>query len=292
MDWLTGIEQLRDRHEPGVLVTVAAVRGHAPREAGAKMVVGPERTWGTVGGGALEAAAIDRARSGPAEPELVTVPLSARARSSSGPGYGMQCCGGEVTLLLEPLRPAPVVVVFGIGHVGLELARLLVRQEIDLHLVDTRPAALAADRLAVLADRVARLTVHRVPLAPEQVLADLPRGAHVLVMTHDHAEDLAICDQALRSDRVSTIGLIGSRAKRATFQARLTEAGHPEGMGRIRCPVGIGGLPGKHPATLAVGIAAELLVLLGSGEVGHRPEWEGSAGQEPREITQGLVGGR
>ena len=32
---------------PGVLVTVAAVRGHAPREAGAKMVVGERRCWGT-----------------------------------------------------------------------------------------------------------------------------------------------------------------------------------------------------------------------------------------------------
>ena len=40
-----------------------AVRGHAPREAGAKMVVGQLRTWGTIGGGNLEQAAVVRARS-------------------------------------------------------------------------------------------------------------------------------------------------------------------------------------------------------------------------------------
>ena len=54
MDWLKAAQQLRDEGEPGVLVTVAEVRGHAPREAGAKMVVGRDRTWGSVGGGNLE----------------------------------------------------------------------------------------------------------------------------------------------------------------------------------------------------------------------------------------------
>lgn len=252
---------MRERNEPGVLVTVAAVRGHAPREAGAKMVVGRSRIWGTVGGGNLEAEAIDRARRSPTAPELVTVRLTARHGESDPPRYGMQCCGGEVTLLLEPLPVAATVVLFGIGHVGLELARLLARQEIDLHLVDTREQALAADRLTVLTDPVARVSVHRIPLAPEQILAEVPCGAHVLVMTHDHAEDLAICDQALRSDRVASIGLIGSRAKRATFHSRLVEAGHPEGADRIRCPVGVGGPPGKQPATLALAIAVELLAL-------------------------------
>ncbi len=35
MDWLKAAQQLRDDGQPGVLVTVAEVRGHAPREAGA-----------------------------------------------------------------------------------------------------------------------------------------------------------------------------------------------------------------------------------------------------------------
>jgi xanthine dehydrogenase accessory factor len=43
MDWLNAVQQLRRDGRPGVLVTVVEVRGHAPREAGAKMVVGPEQ---------------------------------------------------------------------------------------------------------------------------------------------------------------------------------------------------------------------------------------------------------
>ena len=62
MHWITAVERLRRERQPGVLVTVVAVRGHAPREAGAKMVVGERQYWGTIGGGNLEETAVRRAR--------------------------------------------------------------------------------------------------------------------------------------------------------------------------------------------------------------------------------------
>ena len=51
------------RTPAGVLVTVADVRGHAPRDAGAKMVVAADAAWGSIGGGNLEETAIARARA-------------------------------------------------------------------------------------------------------------------------------------------------------------------------------------------------------------------------------------
>ena len=63
MSWVRAVSALREQRLPGVLVTVVSVRGHAPRDAGASMVVGPERTWGSVGGGNLEATVLDRARA-------------------------------------------------------------------------------------------------------------------------------------------------------------------------------------------------------------------------------------
>ena len=142
MHWSDAVRRLREDRLPGVLVTVVAVRGHAPREAGAKLVVGTEATWGSIGGGNLEETAISRARvlvaSGAAEPETLVVALSDKVRTE----HGRQCCGGEVTLLLEPLPVVPAVAVFGVGHVGLELARILARHDLDLHLVDSRPEQL------------------------------------------------------------------------------------------------------------------------------------------------------
>lgn len=256
MDWLDAVALLRRERRSGVLVTVAAVRGHTPRDAGAKMVVTPDEVWGTVGGGNLEAVAIDRARALGHESELVTVVLSDKEPYQ----HGVQCCGGEVTLLLEPLAVPPCVAVFGVGHVGLELARILARHDLDLHLVDSRPAQLGDERLAVLADARARVHVHRVQVLPELVLATLPRGAHVLLMTHDHAEDAALCDAALRTPDLGSIGLIGSSAKWARFREKLLAAGHSaEDIDRIRTPIGRAGLAGKDPATIALSAAAALL---------------------------------
>lgn len=268
MRWLAAVDHLRERGEPGVLVTVVAVRGHAPREAGAKMVVGRYASWDSVGGGNLEAVAIDRARamleSGAAVPETFTSTLSERG-SRDEKRYGVQCCGGEVTVLLEPLATVPAVAVFGIGHVGLELARILARHDLDLHLVDTRPERFGDDVLAPLTDATARLRLHSVPLLPEEVLVTLPPGAHVLVMTHDHAEDAAIVDAALRTPGLGSIGLIGSSAKWARLRRRLLEDGlSGDDVSRVTTPIGLPGLAGKDPAVIAVSVAADLLVRLGA----------------------------
>ena len=261
VDWLQPLEYLREHRRAGVLVTLAAVRGHAPREAGAKMVVAADRTWGTIGGGNLEAQAVSRARlllhEGGRAPETLTVSLSEKAPSE----YGVQCCGGEVTILLEPLPVSPAVAIFGMGHVGLELARIVARHDLELHLVDTRPGQLSPERLQVLADARARIHVHRdVLVLPEIVLPELPPGTHVLIMTHDHAEDAALCDAALRSPALGPIGLIGSAAKWTRFRHKLAAAGHSdEALRRITTPIGLPGFRGKDPATIAVSVAAALV---------------------------------
>ncbi|WP_431982200.1 xanthine dehydrogenase accessory protein XdhC [Streptomyces qinglanensis] len=261
MTWIAAVARLRARREPGVLVTVAVARGHAPRDAGAKLVVGKNGTWGSIGGGNVEAVAIDRAReliaaSGP-EPELMDFALNDKVTNE----HGVQCCGGTVSVLLEPLPVVRAVAVFGVGHVGLELARILARQDLDLHLVDSRSEILTEERLTVLADAVAQVHVHHTPLLPEEVLAELPHGTHVLIMTHDHAEDAALCDAALRTSHLGSIGLIGSAAKWARFRKRLaTEGGHDDAaIDRIKTPIGLADITGKAPATIAVSVAADVL---------------------------------
>jgi xanthine dehydrogenase accessory factor len=268
--WAAAVERLRRERRAGVLVTVADVRGHAPRDPGAKMVVSAERTWGSIGGGNLEETAVSRARillgRPDAAPEQLTLGLTDRARAD----HGRQCCGGEVTVLLEPLPVVPAVAVFGVGHVGLELARILVRHDLELHLVDSRADQLADARLSCLDDGEASVRVHHSPV-PELALGSVPSGTHVLVMTHDHAEDFALCDAALRCTHLGSIGLIGSAAKWARFRAGLAVEGHGEStIGRIRSPIGQPGLAGKEPATIAVAVAADLLRVFADEAAGVR----------------------
>ena len=270
MHWVEVVGTLRRERRAAVLVTVAEVRGHAPRDAGAKMVVTADESWGSVGGGNLEETALARARAMLAAPlggpEQLTLGLTDKARTE----HGRQCCGGEVSVLLEPLPVVPAVAVFGVGHVGLELARILVRHDLELHLVDSRADQLTGSRLACLDDGVAGLHVHHSPV-PELALGSVPPGTHVLVMTHDHAEDFALCDAALRCAHLGSIGLIGSAATGARFRTGLAEAGHgAASVGRIRSPIGRPGPGGKEPATIAVAVAADLLRVFADEAAGVR----------------------
>ena len=259
VEWLSAVERLRGERRPGVLVTLTSVRSHSPREAGAKMVVAASATWGSIGGGNLEATAVARARAMIADavvsPEQIALSLNDKAPAE----FGQQCCGGEVQVLLEPLAVVPAVAIFGMGHVGLELARILARHDVELHLVDSRADQLGPDRLGVLDHSPARVHVHHAPV-PELVLGQVPRGTHVLVMTHDHAEDAALCDGALRCEHLGSIGLIGSSAKWSRFRQRLAAEGHSEAdLGRIHTPIGLPDLSGKDPATIALSVAADLV---------------------------------
>lgn len=56
------------------------------------------------------------------------------------------------------------------------------------------------------------------------------------------------------------MGLIGSTAKWARFRTKLADAGFSAGeIDRLQCPIGLPDLGGRHPATIAVSVAAQLL---------------------------------
>jgi xanthine dehydrogenase accessory factor len=189
---------------------------------------------------------------------MQTSSLNEHARNE----HGRQCCGGEVTLLLEPQPARPVIAIFGVGHVGYELARILSRMPVRLSLVDSRAEQLDRVRLADIVDAVADVSVHHAVLG-EQVIERLPLGAHVLIMTHDHAEDFALCDAALRAPRLGSIGLIGSSAKWSRFRVKLAGEGHsPEMIARITCPIGRPEIRGKEPGVIAVSVASALVQTL------------------------------
>ncbi|WP_166827010.1 xanthine dehydrogenase accessory protein XdhC [Brevibacterium limosum] len=257
MTWMDTAAELRAARVPAVLITLAAVRGHAPREAGAKMIATADDLFGTIGGGNLEMTALTRARELLAErqqaPEMLTLRLNDKAPAK----YGRQCCGGEVTMLFEPLPVPASVAIFGIGNIGLELTRILARHDIDLTVSDSRPEQLEA--IDALETPVARIR-SEFAVVGEEVLTALPAGAHVVIMTHDHAEDLHLCAAALTRGDLGSVGLIGSNAKWQRFRRNLAAEGfEPEAVDTIRCPIGLPELPGKAPATIAVSVAADLL---------------------------------
>jgi xanthine dehydrogenase accessory factor len=114
----------------------------------------------------------------------------------------------------------------------------------------------------------------------------------VLVMTHDHAEDAALIDAALRSDHLASIGLIGSSAKWTRFRKKLLGDGHePDALERVTTPIGLPELTGKDPATIAVGVAAALLLAFEREPAAARRQQTGSIEQSASIEPSGAVAG-
>jgi xanthine dehydrogenase accessory factor len=263
MHWFEALAKLTQEQTSLVMVTLVSVRGHAPRETGAKMLVTTDKVFDTIGGGNLEQTAIARAREilqqNITQPEMHTIRLTEKASVD----YGVQCCGGEVTLLLEPvITSKPTVAIFGVGHVGLALAKVLSILHIHLWLMDSRADMLLPERLEFLNSNQANVHVRHLPIL-DTVVQDLPSGAHVVIMTHDHAEDLFVLEMALKRKDLGFIGLIGSEAKWKNFKHKLLTQGFSEAdVSKVTTPIGISEITSKQPEAIAIATAAQLIPYL------------------------------
>jgi xanthine dehydrogenase accessory factor len=95
-EWAPAVMQLLEREPAVVRIVIAEIRGSAPREPGAFMLVGRACVEGTVGGGRLEWESIAAARQ-----LLDDAMASARLNKVVlGADLG-QCCGGVVAVWLE-----------------------------------------------------------------------------------------------------------------------------------------------------------------------------------------------
>ena len=101
-DWvLIALRELSSEKNT-VLVMITEHAGSTPRNTGAWMLVGNERTYGTLGGGQLEKIAEEEAKKILASH---TIKKRSRIRCLLGPD-AQQCCGGAVNIVLELLNSA------------------------------------------------------------------------------------------------------------------------------------------------------------------------------------------
>ncbi len=248
--------------EPVVLVQMHEVQGSGPREVGAWMAVAGSAVIGTVGGGRLEFDAIALAQRLLAQPPVERL----LQRYPLGPSLG-QCCGGVVTLSFEQLSASLVqrlaagqsrqpVALFGGGHVGRAIVRLLADLPTQVLWVDSRdeifPTGLPAQVRAE----------HSEPV--QDAVRDVAPGSQVLIMSFSHAEDLDVLAACLLRQRekgdLSFIGLIGSKSKWAVFRHRLEARGFTaQELAGVTCPIGLPGIRGKQPEVIALAVVAQLL---------------------------------
>lgn len=284
-------------------VVIAAHQGSSPREAGASMLVWQGGQSGTIGGGALELDAAQRARSATTN-SVTRIPL--------GPALG-QCCGGAVTLVTEVFEAMPKIGASFTRQIktGTDKPLSITRAEANtrngegtiitfengwLHevcnpsredlwvwgaghvgraIIDVLAPTKSLNITWVDSDLARFPDTSPPPLVTPFPVANIPdaarhapHDAHHLVLTYSHVFDLEICHRLL-SRGFKSLGLIGSTTKWARFQSRLRILNHTDAqISRITCPIGQPAL-GKHPQAIAVGVASELLMTLQTQTLGE-----------------------
>jgi xanthine dehydrogenase accessory factor len=159
-------------------------------------------------------------------------------------------------LLTETIAPRDfAVVLFGAGHVGAALVRVLGTLPCRVRWVDTRDAQFPPPE----ALQVRNLTIDPND-APDEAVDEAAPHTYFIVMTHDHQIDLALAERILRRGDFAFFGMIGSHTKRKQFEHRLAARGiDPSQIARMKCPLGVDGIVDKAPEVIAISAAAQLL---------------------------------
>jgi xanthine dehydrogenase accessory factor len=250
------------------LLTVVATRGSAPRKSGTHLLLAEDgESVGTLGGGAIEHAALARARA------VLTRGGTELLRHDLTRDLGM-CCGGEMTVFIEAVEPRPRLFVFGAGYIGRPLVAMATSCGFEVTVVDGRPEWADPGRFPGAAVRC------QDPEDAARAL-ELTPADYACVVTHDHALDQRVVQVLVRRP-LRFLGMIGSRSKQRRFVQRLR--GHGLGdaeLAALHTPLGLS-IGAATPEEVAVSVLAQLIAVRRGVVVD--PGWErpgaGPAGQE------------
>ena len=247
MNIWTACQKLTEAGTSFVMVTMTGVRGSAPQDLGAKILVTEAGLYfGTVGGGKVEQAAIKRGKeilaSDDVEPQTYTWNLQK--------DIGMSC-GGEVTFVFEHHKQSAwPIVVFGAGHVAQAVTRVLSKLNCSVTCVDSRE------------EWIAKLegvkSIHHPN--PAEIVHTFSPKSYFMSMTMGHSFDVPILLAIFKhAPDCPYVGVIGSDVKGVKIRRELKELGvSDEFLAKLRVPMGLP-IGTNQPNEMAISIAAEIL---------------------------------
>ena len=244
--------KLKNSNTPLVVVTLVGIRGSAPQDLGAKIILTKDGlVYGTVGGGKIEAHAINFG--------INKILLNSESLQKQSHTWNLQkdigmTCGGEVTMLFEKEASESSwnIAIFGAGHVSQELTRALIRLDCQLTVIDNRK-----EWLDKLPKHHKLNTLHKTSM--KDAVSTLAKNTYIISMTMGHSYDVPILYEALSKHSFPYVGVIGSKAKRNSMSVELKKLGlAQEKLEQMICPIGqkIGT---NDPAEISISVIAQLL---------------------------------
>ncbi len=249
---------------PVMMVTVVSKKGDSPVDVGKKMIVAANgEAFGTVGGGALEYAAREKCK------ELLKSNSCSLQKYVLNEGKVVEnattlpmICGGVVELFFEYVGASAYVTIFGGGHCGQALTKVLKTMDYHVTVVENRPEVYEQ---IVGADRKVKMNY-----AEFIETEGLMEGSYAVIMTPSHKYDYNVMHKVLHKKlEPKYIGMLCSREKLEDFlQVTYEEFGDNVDLSNFYSPIGLD-TGGGSPQEIAVAIAAEMLTVKYKKE-GHK----------------------
>ncbi len=255
---------------PYVIAEIIGTSGSAPRKRDAVLLMNfEEKTWGTVGGGLLEAETEKRCREQlkTKEPEQIFEFILDEA-STDANALDMGC-GGDATVrirYIDPQNPGDFVetfkdssqaYIFGGGHVALALDPVLRHVDFETTIIDDRAEYANPERFP---DSVRTIVCDTFDHCFEEIDDELDEDSFLIIVTRGHRGDLQVLRQALRKPH-KYLGMIGSRHKNSIlFEQLLKEGFTQEELDAVYTPIGLE-IKSETPEEIGVSIAAEMILV-------------------------------
>jgi xanthine dehydrogenase accessory factor len=244
------VNELLQSDTPFATVTMVDMRGSAPQIPGAKAIITAAGVVeGTVGGGKVEARAINHAQ------EMLQV---ADGRSCELVTWNLQTdigmtCGGEVKFFFELFLCSDwKISLFGAGHIAQALVPILLQMNCRVTCLDQRQ-----EWLSKLREHPKLAKVHSGDLKEEVKHVD-PRSFFVL-MTQGHATDLPVLAEVLRTLTPPYLGVLGSLQKAKILRRDLKEMGlSDQKIESFFCPMGLP-IGNNTPPEIAISVLSQLI---------------------------------
>lgn len=241
--------ELKNTSTSFVTVSITGIKGSAPQDLGAKMIVTEKGLdFGTIGGGKVEAHCIKYAI------ELMTSDKLAISETWNLQRDIGMTCGGEVSFFFEVSRVENPweVTVFGAGHISQELCRLLIKLDCHVTVIDNRK-----EWLDKLPESKNLTKLHKTEMKEALILIN--PNSYVAMMTMGHAYDVPILHEALSNFHFPYLAVIGSKSKRNRMEEELKELGlSSERVKDFICPIGED-FGSNHPVEIAVSVVGQLI---------------------------------
>ena len=233
----------------------ATVKG-TPRKMGAKMIVFDDgSSYGTIGGGRNEKAAIAECRKAIQKQKPTTVTYNYFGRE------GESVCGGQMKVFIEPFAAKDQLIICGAGHIALPLSAM---------------GKILGFKVTIIDDRKAFANKNRFPHADKIIVGNhadklakiaIKSNTYVTIVTQGNEYDFECLKVVIKSP-ATYIGVISSKPKRIKFLGRLRKAGVEEKyLRRVHIPMGID-IGSQTPEEIAISIAAQLVATKNKDYIG------------------------